>query len=550
VKEDDSEFIKHGACPNAECGSSDALAIYTDGHGYCFSCNSHYSNVSDNPSSIPVRDSAVDGRYVLLNGESVSLKSRGITQDTTTKFSYLVAKDKKKITVQVANYANSKGKVVAQKLRYPDKKFVWIGDTSDITLFGQNVWRSSGKMIVVTEGELDALSVSQCNGNKYPVVSLSHGAASARKQLSKQLEWLENFESVILMFDNDSAGLVAAEECASLFSPGKCKIAKLDGAKDANELLKHGEVAKIIDSIWGARPYRPDGIICGSELKESIDKPLEWGLSYPYEDLTKLTYGIRQGEIICLGAGTGMGKSEFYKEIATHIGLEHNKNVGLIFLEENVTDTALSIMSKHGNIPFHIPDAVYTQEQKDNSFNETLAKGNFFFHDHFGYMDYNSIKSKIRYMVVNCDCKYIFLDHITALVTGHEGDERRELDRIMADLATLVRELGFTLFIITHLATPEGKPHEEGGRVMLRHFRGSRAIGQWCNFCFGLERNQQAEEEALRHTTTLRILKDRYTGRSTGECVYLGYDSNTGRINSTKQPCPFDEQEENKHVDF
>ena len=61
---------------------------------------------------------------------------------------------------------------------------------------------------------------------------------------------------------------------------------------------------------------------------------------------------------------------------------------------------------------------------------------------------------------------------------------------------------------------------------------------------------QQAEEEALRHTTTLRILKDRYTGRSTGECVYLTYDSNTGRINSTKKPCPFDEQGEETNVDF
>nr|DAL31744.1 MAG TPA_asm: DNA directed DNA polymerase [Caudoviricetes sp.] len=28
-------FISHLPCPN--CGSHDALAVYSDGHGYCFS---------------------------------------------------------------------------------------------------------------------------------------------------------------------------------------------------------------------------------------------------------------------------------------------------------------------------------------------------------------------------------------------------------------------------------------------------------------------------------------------------------------------------------
>lgn len=46
----------------------------------------------------------------------------------------------------------------------------------------------------------------------------------------------------------------------------------------------------------------------------------------------------------------------------------------------------------------------------------------------------------------------------------------------------------------------------------------------------GLERNQQAEDEDERQTTTLRILKDRYTGQATGKTILLGYDSETGRL--------------------
>lgn len=70
---------------------------------------------------------------------------------------------------------------------------------------------------------------------------------------------------------------------------------------------------------------------------------------------------------------------------------------------------------------------------------------------------------------------------------------------------------------------------------MLKHFRGSRAIGQWSNFVFGLERDQQCPDENLRHVSTLRILKDRYTGRATGQCLYLGYTPETGRLKELEE---------------
>jgi twinkle protein len=53
---------------------------------------------------------------------------------------------------------------------------------------------------------------------------------------------------------------------------------------------------------------------------------------------------------------------------------------------------------------------------------------------------------------------------------------------------------------------------------------------------FGLERNQQAADPVLRSITTLRILKDRYTGQATGHLLYLGYDPTTGRLFQTTMP--------------
>jgi twinkle protein len=163
--------------------------------------------------------------------------------------------------------------------------------------------------------------------------------------------------------------------------------------------------------------------------------------------------------------------------------------------------------------------------------------GRLYLYNHFGAMDWDTIKARIRFMVVAQGCKHIYLDHLTALAAAAD-DERTELERIMSEMGSLTQELRFVLHGVSHLATPEGKPHEEGGRVMIRHFKGSRAIGFWSHFMFGMERNQQDDDPAARSTTTFRILKDRYTGQATGKTFLLGYDAEKGRLYE-KDAMPF-----------
>jgi hypothetical protein len=78
----------------------------------------------------------------------------------------------------------------------------------------------------------------------------------------------------------------------------------------------------------------------------------------------------------------------------------------------------------------------------------------------------------------------------------------------MADLASLVEQHNFTLHFISHLTTPTGKAHEEGGRVLEKQFTGGRAIARWSHNLFALERDKQTPDEP----TTFRILKERETG--------------------------------------
>ena len=152
-------------------------------------------------------------------------------------------------------------------------------------------------------------------------------------------------------------------------------------------------------------------------------------------------------------------------------------------------------------------------------------------HDSWGQTDWKIVENKIRFMAQSEGIRIVYLDHLTAMAEA--GNEKDSLEQIMKEMAMLANSLEIIITFVSHLATPDGTPHEEGGRVAIRHFKGSRAIGFWSHFMFGMERNQQHEDEARRSLTTLRVLKDRHTGNSTGLTIQLGYDRTTGLLFET-----------------
>lgn len=514
----------HLPCP--DCGSSDALMINDDGSTKCFSCGK-FTPFPDDMERAGGRDKQPSD---FLKGAAKSIEARCLKQETCRKYKYNTGTYKGK-EVQIATYRDLDGNPIFQKIRFvEDKQFMTIGKFKPL-LYGMHLFRGNTKKLIITEGEIDCLSVSQVV-NGYPVVSIPNGANNAKEAIKQNLEWLEQFEEVVFCFDMDEVGQKAVKECAALLSIGKAKIMALP-LKDPNEMLKAGRIDELYKATWNGVEYRPDGIVSGKELWEEIDKPVEYGLSYPFPTLTELTYGIRTSEMIVFGAGTGMGKTEFFKEIEAHLLLEHKQKIGIIHLEEQTKETILGLMSKHSSIKFHLPTAEYTEEQKRKAFDETIGTNRVFIYDSFGTTDLDTIKNTIRYMVKGKDCKYIFLDHITALGDGLEdgNNVNQYMRKVVSELANLTRELDFTLFTISHLRKSEGKkPHEEGGRVHLDDLYGAAALKQWASYVFGLERNQQAVDEDVRHTTTLRCLKDRYTGLAAGQTIQIKYNKDTGRL--------------------
>lgn len=541
----ESTFLYHEHCP--ECGSSDACGVFSDGHRYCYSCNTYFR-----PDGSVKTDGSVKKEVTRVSKEcipfedleAVSLTKRCISKDTCSKFKYFSTVYKGK-PCQVACYYDDSGNLVGQKLRFPDKSFAVLGSISN-RLYGSQLW-ASGKKIVITEGEIDCLTVSQLQGNKWPVVSIPNGAQGAKKAIEANLEYLENFEEVILMFDMDDPGRKASEECAKILPAGKAYIANLP-CKDPNECLSEGKGSEVLQAVWNAKPYRPDGIVSGTDLYEKcvtdIDD-LKDSVEYPWVALQNKTKGARHGELYVFTSGSGMGKSTILRELEYYFGVHRGELCGIVALEESTRKTGMELMSIHLNKRLILDPEGTDEDERSRAFAETIGNGKFFLYDHFGSLDSSNLLGKLRYMIVSLGCKRIFLDHISIVVSGmdtdEDGGERKAIDKLMTNLRSLVEETGATMFVVSHLKRPEKKGHEEGAQVSLSQLRGSGAIAQLSDMVIGLERNQQGDNP---NVLTLRVLKNRFSG-DTGISGYLEYDPETGRLKDCPQgseDCPFESE--------
>jgi twinkle protein len=524
VKDKKCVFLHHAPCD--KCGSSDGKSVWSDGHSWCFVCENHQNGVEtaeidlDIPTFIPKAAKLSESVLGAFVGVFQAIEDRNITLDTCKHYS---------VTSNDISHFYPYGAGI--KVRTVETKdFHWRGK-AEHELFGMDKFTAGGKAVTIVEGELDALAAFQMLGSKYAVVSVKNGASGAVKDCQKAFEWLDKFESIVICFDSDEPGQKASKAVAELFG-GKSKIYRHgEGFKDACDYLKANKTADFVSLWWKAEQYVPDGIVVGSALYDEVMRPLSGcDAHYPFAKLDAMTGGIRQQEMVVVTAGSGLGKSQFLREVIWSLLTTTTDNIGLMFLEESVRRTGLSIMSLAINKPLHLAETVCTDAEKQKAYDMTLGGDRLYLYDSFGSNTIDNICNRVRYMAKGLECKYIFLDHVSIVVSSQDnGDERKALDEIMTKLRMIVQETGIALFVVSHLKRPEGRGHEEGAATSLAQLRGSGSIGQLADMVLGLERHAQADDPIERNTTRIRCIKNRYSGE-TGPAGAVLYQKFTGRM--------------------
>ncbi|OUW99401.1 MAG: hypothetical protein CBD88_00890 [Flavobacteriales bacterium TMED228] len=537
--------------PCRVCGSSDAVSINNDDTARCFSCEHWYTSYHGEDKvedfTVHQRNSKETSGFK-TGGSFQSLKDRNIAEETARKYGvkseYTDDKGKHYYPYYIAN------EVSGTKIRNcTTKEFNWIGSPKGVMLFGQQLFQKGGKFLTICEGECDAMAAHEMMDSKWPVVSIKNGVQGALKDIKENLEFVESFDFVVINFDNDNLGKKKSIEVADLLSPGKAKILTLpDEFKDANDMLRNNRRDAYKSSWWNAKAYTPAGVLNISEMKKEYftRKEME-SIPYPWQGLNDKLYGLRQGELVTLTGGTGLGKSSVTRELEHWILKNTNDNLGILALEENWQRTVDGLLSIEANTRLYIKQIRedYPTEKLNMHYETLYGKeddNRLWVHSHLGEHNVDELFSKIRYMVQGLDCKWIIVDHLGMMTSAlSEGDERRAIDNIMTRLRSLVEETGAGLVLVSHLRRIDGnRGHEQGAEVSLAHLRGSNGISQISDCVIALERNQQSDDVIEASTTRLRILKSRYTG-DVGLAGALHYDKQTGRL---KEVFDFEDGEE------
>lgn len=513
----------HLDCP---CGKSKkSYSINDKQWGHCFSCNKNFppkETVLSKPTAAPeVKMVKYLLPFVELGDSFTDWSDRRLSSETLKKYGVTLPKNSDVIS-RSPLYDGTEH--IANKIRKSDKGFAFEykdQNRKKVDLFGQQAFPAGGKMLTITEGYEDAMSVYEMNGRRYPAVSI-HSASTAFRDCQNAFEYINSFEKIVLVFDNDEPGKRAAEEVCKLpFPLGKVHVTFLSKYKDASDYLVNRETEAFTREWWAAAPHRPNGLKFGKELLPDIlNRRKGYRIPFPWEGMNEKTFGLSLSEMLLVMADTGVGKTSVMKEIEHALLVneelrEKGYGIGLLHFEEPNGDTALGLLSVHDSVPYHLPDVDVSEERIRESYSELLDTDRLVIWDHFGSNSVEEVVNKVRHMHA-LGCRYIVIDHLSIIVSDQSGDERKQLDEISTKLKMLTVELDIALICVIHT--------NRKGEV-----RGSAGPEKVANIIMRLERDVKEKDEWRRNVTTISIEKNRFSGR-TGPCCHLFYNPLTGRL--------------------
>lgn len=488
-------------------------------------------------------------------------KDRGIRKNVCEKFgirSALSEKDGETIEAFYFPSYNQKGKIVGfmkqDITKDKEERGYWkaIGSVNiSNKMFGQDIAETINRKrncLIITEGQWDAVSIYQSlvdnvKGTKYEgmepfVVSIPLGTANAVESVLHNSLYVKSHDSLCVFFDDDYAtpaekakGVLKGHEAreavaGALVGEGLSLLTVSPdfGFKDASDYLQKGktnELAKLVQ--FNKRPFSAEKIIKAGDISfETLISPQPTGV---YVDcfplLMEKLNGFREKELSLILAPSNVGKSTVCSILA-HAFLKAGHKLGMIFLEEGNKETFQRIVAAELKVNYlHFkrnPLSVATEEAIRTVYDSIVSNEKLVMLDHFGSMAISSLMSKVKHMHLVEGCKYIMLDHISAVISGLDIDnERKQLDMVLTELAAFCAANSVHILVVSHInrtnssqfLAPKGKEGEPFWvNVTKESARGSAALEQFSWNILALE--PEILPDYSRGRVRLKVLKTRF----------------------------------------
>lgn len=550
-------FVKHGECP--KCGSKNNLAIYDDNSTYCWSADCGYKTLSeefkelleDSKPKKRRKDTMADEKVLSTKPvitpedakeikENTAIRANGfrsIRDETYAYFGVRHSFDESTGEVEEQYYpCTQEGQLTGYKIREVPKNFRSIGRTgADTELFGQFRFNRGGKYVIITEGELDALSAYEMlkdyNKSKgwdfeTAVVSPTTGAQS-KKQIAAQYRFLDSFDNVILSFDNDKVGQEAIDKLLPVLPKGKVKIMKMR-LKDANEYLKQDKQREFITDFYNAEKRVPVGVLPSGNLYDRIIQQTEVA-KVPFPPFMRklnemFVGGMPLGYIFNIAADTGVGKTTYVNEMVYYWVFNSPHLIGIVSMELDAGQYGEVLLSRHisrklslmpnmnEKLDFLRSDKV--KGQSDELFYKEDGSDRFYLlENRDGTVE--EIQDTIEELVVSCGCKVIILDPLQDILDGLSNEEQA---LFMKWAKGFIKSHGVSFVLINHMRKSEKSGEQD--------IMGSSTIIKSAAANIILRRDKLAEDPIVRNTTTAEVAKNRVCG-ITGPAGGSYYDNQT-----------------------
>lgn len=554
------ECAKHGRDT-----SKDNLAIYVDGGQHCFSCGftvlSETYKEEHGLLQEQEKEYTFQGMAELTKEAHEEFKKntthkaggyRGIRDET---YAYFGVRHSYEINEEI----NLKGQYYPITYEYIlcgykhrelpksfDKGHLGRYD-SQCDLFGQHRFKNpTSKVCVVVGGEIDQLSAYQmlnddakARGKEYQpvVVSPVVGESSAATQIKHHYNWFDQFERIVLCFDNDAAGLKATIKAAKALPKGKVFVMQM-ALKDPNEYLKEGREKEWVNAFFKAVSYTPVGVAGSDQLYSGI---LENALA-PRIPLPPFMHQIQKalaggipgtGKIINLGAASGAGKTSWINEIIYHWIFNSTYQVGIVSMELDKAEYGEVLLSRHlGRKLALIEDPLeklkYLEREDIAAKAEDLfilgtAPRFYLVDDRDGTL--KQLQKTVEELIISFDCRVIVLDPLQDLLDGLSNEDQAIF---MKWQKSLKKSHGVNFFNINHLRKSQSSENagSRGSFITEEDFAGSSTIFKSADLNILIMRDKYAEDPIQRNTTKVVISKCRWTG-FTGPVGEYYYDNTT-----------------------
>lgn len=272
------------------------------------------------------------------------LNGRGITDTTIAQFK-VGEQIRGGETYAVFPYLRDGVLVNAKSRNVSEKKDMRQEGGAEPCLFGWHLIDPKARVIAITEGEIDAMTLHQCG---VPALSVNAGAGN-HQWIESDWERLERFSEILICFDGDEAGAKGAQEVVKRLGSERCKLVKF-GAKDANQWLQDGANSQeFMNACDDAKFTDPEELKAASEFMGAVKAlfyPAHEGSGDPVLRLDRNLdwFEFRKGELSVWTGYNGHGKSLILNQVLLGVMAQGERVV--VFSGEMLPERNLKRMAK------------------------------------------------------------------------------------------------------------------------------------------------------------------------------------------------------------